>query len=145
MALRGILLTRAIQYHHYSYRALCVILLSYYLTIMSDCRLPFFDSDNIVGISGNIVLHPPQGHPKLYNYHLSLWTNTSFSGHHLDKPNIKNNKCYSSNQLGQFAKCLVSFVKAQNSYYLVISTERYYQIMDFITCWMSFSLDCDHI
>ena len=28
-----------------------------------------FDSGNIVNISGNIFLYPPQGHPILYNYH----------------------------------------------------------------------------
>ena len=27
-----------------------------------------FDSGNIVNISGNIFLYPPQGHPKLYKY-----------------------------------------------------------------------------
>ena len=27
-----------------------------------------FDSGNIVNISGNIFLYPPQGHPILYNY-----------------------------------------------------------------------------
>ena len=28
-----------------------------------------FDSGNIVNISGNIFLYPPQGHPISYNYH----------------------------------------------------------------------------
>ena len=28
-----------------------------------------FDSGNIVNISGNIFLYPPQGHPILHNYH----------------------------------------------------------------------------
>ena len=28
-----------------------------------------FDSGNIVNISGNIFLYPPQGHPILYNYY----------------------------------------------------------------------------
>ena len=28
-----------------------------------------FDSGNIVNISGNIFLYPPQGHPILYKYH----------------------------------------------------------------------------
>ena len=28
-----------------------------------------FDSGNIVTISGNIFLYPPQGHPILYNYY----------------------------------------------------------------------------
>ena len=27
-----------------------------------------FDSDNILSISGNIFLYPPQGHPILYKY-----------------------------------------------------------------------------
>ena len=27
-----------------------------------------FDSGNIVSISGDIFLYPPQGHPILYNY-----------------------------------------------------------------------------
>ena len=27
-----------------------------------------FDSGNIVNISGNIFLYPPQGHPIIYNY-----------------------------------------------------------------------------
>ena len=31
-----------------------------------------FDSGNIVNISGNIFLYPPQGHPILYNYY--YWT-----------------------------------------------------------------------
>ena len=31
-----------------------------------------FDSGNIVNISGNIFLYPPQGHPILYNYCVSL-------------------------------------------------------------------------
>ena len=30
-----------------------------------------FDSGNIVNISGNIFLYPPQGHPILYKYHES--------------------------------------------------------------------------
>ena len=30
-----------------------------------------FDSGNIVNISGNIFLYPPQGHPILYNYLIS--------------------------------------------------------------------------
>ena len=30
-----------------------------------------FDSGNIVNISGNIFLYPPQGHPILYNYLLN--------------------------------------------------------------------------
>ena len=29
-----------------------------------------FDSGNIVNISGNIFLYPPQGHPILYNYNV---------------------------------------------------------------------------
>ena len=29
-----------------------------------------FDSGNIVNISGNIFLYPPQGHPILYNYYI---------------------------------------------------------------------------
>ena len=29
-----------------------------------------FDSGNIVNISGNIFLYPPQGHPILYNYYV---------------------------------------------------------------------------
>ena len=35
-----------------------------------------FDSGNIVNISGNIFLYPPQGHPILYNYsvHATLLT-----------------------------------------------------------------------
>ena len=34
-----------------------------------------FDSGNIVNISGNIFLYPPQGHPILYNYltHAFIW------------------------------------------------------------------------
>ena len=31
-----------------------------------------FDSGNIVNISGNIFLYPPQGHPILYNSSISL-------------------------------------------------------------------------
>ena len=31
-----------------------------------------FDSGNIVNISGNIFLYPPQGHPILYNYPCDL-------------------------------------------------------------------------
>ena len=31
-----------------------------------------FDSGNIVNISGNIFLYPPQGHPILYNYFLCI-------------------------------------------------------------------------
>ena len=31
-----------------------------------------FDSGNIVNISGNIFLYPPQGHPILYNYYPNL-------------------------------------------------------------------------
>ena len=29
-----------------------------------------FDSGNIVSISGNIFLYPPQGHPILYKYYM---------------------------------------------------------------------------
>ena len=32
-----------------------------------------FDSGNIVNISGNIFLYPPQGHPILYNYSLEVY------------------------------------------------------------------------
>ena len=31
-----------------------------------------FDSGNIVNISGNIFLYPPQGHPILYNYYTQI-------------------------------------------------------------------------
>ena len=31
-----------------------------------------FDSGNIVSISGNIFLYPPQGHPILYKYNRML-------------------------------------------------------------------------
>ena len=31
-----------------------------------------FDSGNIVNISGNIFLYPPQGHPILYNYLINV-------------------------------------------------------------------------
>ena len=31
-----------------------------------------FDSGNIVNISGNIFLYPPQGHPIVYNYHMGM-------------------------------------------------------------------------
>ena len=31
-----------------------------------------FDSGNIVNISGNIFLYPPQGHPILYNYSINI-------------------------------------------------------------------------
>ena len=36
-----------------------------------------FDSGNIVNISGNIFLYPPQGHPILYNYLHKTESNTS--------------------------------------------------------------------
>ena len=32
-----------------------------------------FDSGNIVNISGNIFLYPPQGHPILYNYFIEVY------------------------------------------------------------------------
>ena len=32
------------------------------------------DSGNIVSISGNIFLYPPQGHPILYNYSMVATT-----------------------------------------------------------------------
>ena len=32
-----------------------------------------FDSGNIVYISGNLFLYPPQGHPILYNYLTADW------------------------------------------------------------------------
>ena len=32
-----------------------------------------FDSGNIVNISGNIFLYPPQGHPILYNYYKKVF------------------------------------------------------------------------
>ena len=32
-----------------------------------------FDSGNIVNISGNIFLYPPQGHPILYNYYFIVY------------------------------------------------------------------------
>ena len=35
-----------------------------------------FDSGNIVNISGNIFLYPPQGHPILYKYE-RFWVNSS--------------------------------------------------------------------
>ena len=34
-----------------------------------------FDSGNIVNISGNIFLYPPQGHPILYNYSIEGYDN----------------------------------------------------------------------
>ena len=37
-----------------------------------------FDSGNIVNISGNIFLYPPQGHPILYNSLPDYMTRTSF-------------------------------------------------------------------
>ena len=35
-----------------------------------------FDSGNIVNISGNIFLYPPQGHPILYKYYTTTNTKT---------------------------------------------------------------------
>ena len=37
-----------------------------------------FDSGNIVNISGNIFLYPPQGHPILYKYFTSLEVNVTW-------------------------------------------------------------------
>ena len=34
-----------------------------------------FDSGNIVNISGNIFLYPPQGHPILYKCHIRKFEN----------------------------------------------------------------------
>ena len=36
-----------------------------------------FDSGNIVNISGNIFLYPPQGHPILYKYSTLLYTSST--------------------------------------------------------------------
>ena len=36
-----------------------------------------FDSGNIVNISGNIFLYPPQGHPILYKYSYRLLKRTA--------------------------------------------------------------------
>ena len=38
------------------------------VTYTDEYRACIFDSGNIVNISGNIFLYPPQGHPILYKY-----------------------------------------------------------------------------
>ena len=38
-----------------------------YIALDTDNITLVFDSGNIVNISGNIFLYPPQGHPILYN------------------------------------------------------------------------------
>ena len=43
-----------------------------------------FDSGNIVNISGNIFLYPPQGHPILYNYYKHIKTTFGYE-QYLDK------------------------------------------------------------
>ena len=40
-----------------------------YIAIDANNITLVFDSGNIVNISGNIFLYPPQGHPILYNYY----------------------------------------------------------------------------
>ena len=40
-----------------------------YIALNANNITLVFDSGNIVNISGNIFLYPPQGHPILYNYH----------------------------------------------------------------------------
>ena len=49
-----------------------------------------FDSGNIVNISGNIFLYPPQGHPILYNYCLNIKLSDS-RGELPNHPNRVNN------------------------------------------------------
>ena len=39
-----------------------------YIALDSNNITLVFDSGNIVNISGNIFLYPPQGHPILYKY-----------------------------------------------------------------------------
>ena len=39
-----------------------------YIALDANNITLIFDSGNIVNISGNIFLYPPQGHPILYNY-----------------------------------------------------------------------------
>ena len=43
-----------------------------YIAIDANNITLVFDSGNIVNISGNIFLYPPQGHPILYNYCLAM-------------------------------------------------------------------------
>ena len=40
-----------------------------YIALDANDITLIFDSGNIVNISGNIFLYPPQGHPILYNYY----------------------------------------------------------------------------
>ena len=44
-----------------------------------------FDSGNIVNISGNIFLYPPQGHPILYNYSTEMLNKV--------KPTLQSSNC----------------------------------------------------
>ena len=39
-----------------------------YIALNANNITLVYDSGNIVNISGNIFLYPPQGHPILYNY-----------------------------------------------------------------------------
>ena len=48
-----------------------------------------FDSGNIVNISGNIFLYPPQGHPILYNY----WQACSVSVFGIQNPYFDTTNC----------------------------------------------------
>ena len=53
-----------------------------------------FDSGNIVNISGNIFLYPPQGHPILYNYFYILTNCCNFSpvfSNNSNNPNASSN------------------------------------------------------
>ena len=39
-----------------------------YIALDANNIARVFDSDNVVSVSGNIFLYPPQGHPILYNH-----------------------------------------------------------------------------
>ena len=44
-----------------------------YIALYANNITLVFDSGNIVNISGNIFLYPPQGHPILYNYYIAYF------------------------------------------------------------------------
>ena len=46
-----------------------------YISLDANNITLVFDSGNIVNISGNIFLYPPQGHPILYKYSATLIDN----------------------------------------------------------------------
>ena len=83
-----------------------------YIALNANNITLVFDSGNIVNISGNIFLYPPQGHPILYNY----YPYRAFGG--------QNETVYSMRFVTRMAICPTITTHARTPYALFVNRQN---------------------